>query len=376
MTSQDGSAVSQLPVALIIEDDPHFSGLLAFHLRAQGYQPVQVYRGLEAEAAARAVQPALITLDILLPDRDGWSVLSDLQRDPHSQRVPVLIISVVEEAIQRQVGPTLWLQKPFKRGQLVETVMRLVPTLQRPARVLVVDDDPMMSDMVRAILPPDFTVHAALNSDQALSRIRAEVPDILLLDLVLPNVDGWGLLADVRADPRACHVPVLVLTAKHLTPHEQEQLCRAARLTLLKQAFTPEALIEKVRYLAGVAEVMPLTAPERPALAGADEDVDLSLFEADFVAEARRHLLRIRAVLDDRTYEVVEGAARAAHTLKGSAAIMRRPELSQAAAEAERLLLSNLTGAGPFDRDRLARLREVTQRIDALIGPAPTLTSV
>ncbi len=355
-------------VALIIEDDPQFGRLLAYHLRQAGYSPVQCERGQDAIAAC-SLRPALITLDILLPDLDGWSVLREIRRAPLMQRVPVLVISVLsEEELGTDCGPTAFLYKPTGRLDLIDAIARLAPRVAAPARVLLVDDDPLMSELLPLMLqPPQFEIRTAAGARQAAEILAAETPDVILLDLIMPEVSGFEFLQALRADPRTRPVPVLVLTAKHLSPQEQIDLSQAAQVVMTKKHFTLPRMLDKLHLL---ERAMPLLNSSSPVVRdGAPPalDVDLSLFREDFRNEARACLSAMCTFADAANLAAVEDAARAAHTLKGSAAMMGYSEIGELAAHAERLLLDMRDGKIGLDPIHLDTLRDLAQRVGQIV---------
>ena len=363
-------------VALIIEDDPQFSRMLAYHLLQAGYDPVQCERGQDAIAASLRLRsgqgpprPALITLDILLPDVDGWSVLREIRRAPLMQRVPVLVISVLSEAeLGVGCGPTAFLYKPTSRLELIEAIARLAPRAPTPTRVLLVDDDPLMSELLHFMLrPPQFEIRTAAGARQAAEMLASEKPDVILLDLVLPEVNGFELLQALRADAATRALPVLVLTAKHLSPQEQIDLSQAAQLVMTKERFTLPRMLEKLHLLERAMPLLHASPPVGRDGAPPTLDVDLSLFREDFRDEARAHLSVIRAFAETGDVAVVEDAARAAHTLKGSAAMMGYSEIGELAAHAERLLLDVRDGTTPLYPLPQSTLRDIYQRIEQIV---------
>ena len=361
------------PIALIIEDDLKFSDMLAFHLRKQGYHPVQQYRGLDACVAARALRPALITLDIILPDLDGWRVLHDLKSDPQMQRVPVLIISVLEESeLGEGFGPTMYLQKPMTRSELTEAVTRLAPASNMPTQVLLVDDDPLIGELLGAMLPsPRFAVKTATSAGQAAQSLSAALPDLIMLDLVMPKVSGFEFLETLRADSHTRRLPVLVLTAKHLSAREQHDLSQAAQVTLTKASFTLDRLIEKVRYLERVSSLITPSAAAARRPDSQATNVDVSQFRDDFLAEARECLSRLRTWVEQYAESgdapSTESAARAAHTLKGASAMMGHIALSDLAAQGEDLLRSVLDGEAQLDETSLTTLRQLHEGMERMV---------
>lgn len=371
-TSAPASSAATGRTAWIIEDDPSFSDLLAHQLGQIGYQSVQHYQGQDAINAARAVRPSLITLDILLPDLGGWDVLRDLKSIPALQRVPVLIISVLDAAqLGEDCGPTAFLRKPASRQDLTDAVTRLAQPSETPARILFVDDDPFMTDIAKAMLrPPRFTVTTASSARAAVEALADDLPDVVLLDLVMPVISGFQLLETLRANPRTRRLPVLALSAKHLSAQEQNNLSQAAQVVLTKSTFTPERLVEKVRRLEqaySLINPLAITAPRNDVK---PMDLDMAQFHGDFVAEARRQLSNLQTALEH--YEAsgdasaIENAARAAHTLKGAAAMMNYTELRDIAAQAESLFAGTPDQSATLDMQRLKTAHELHQKMERI----------
>ena len=370
-------------IALIIEDDSQFSDMLAVCLRAQGYQPVQCYRGQDAIAAARELRPALLTLDILLPDLDGWSVLREIRSAPRMQRVPVVIVSILKEAeLGPDSGPTAFLRKPAPRAELIEAIARLAPAAPgAPTRVLFVDDDPLLAEMIELLLPSSrFNLQAVTDARRAAEALDAGLPDLILLDLIMPEVDGFEFLQTLRANPPTRHLPVLVLTAKHLSPQEQSDLSQAAQIVLTKKTFTPDHLAAKIRYLDHISPLIGLPAAAAPPKEAPFVETDMAQFRDDFLAEARKHLSRLSAGLvqgqqseDTESIAVPPrdgdylGSVRAAHTLKGTAGMMGYADLGGLAAQVESLLIGVMGGTLALDPPRLAQLRDLHRRMVRIV---------
>jgi len=373
MNTPHPNSSSARRTALIIEDDQDFNGLLAFQLQRAGYHIVQCYTGQSALDAARQLHPTLITLDIVLPDVDGWRVLRDLKSMPHLQRVPVLVISILGEGeLGSDCGPTAYLRKPASRSELIDAIHRLALPANKPTRVLLVDDDRLITDMIGAMLrPPAFSFRAAASAQAALRALNNELPDLILLDLVMPEVSGYQLLEMLRADPRTRHLPVLALTAKHLTPKEQIALSQAAEIKITKSAFNPQRLIEKIHHL---ERVHPLIDPfDMPAQAQAQVEMDMSQFREDFMREAHTQLSNLRASLErygqGGNAAALEAAMQAAHTLKGDAAAMGFLDLSDLAAQAEDLFARALPPLQtPLDSNGLRRARVLWQNMTDLVA--------
>jgi signal transduction histidine kinase/CheY-like chemotaxis protein len=247
------------PSILIVDDDPAARELLAANLKGAGYRLVHAAGGEEALNLARTLRPDAITLDILMPKPDGWDVLNALKADPDLCDIPVIIVTVApERGIGLSLGAVEVLTKPVDRARLTALINRLVC---RDGLVLVVEDDADTRDMMRhTIEKMGLLVAETTNGRQALSWLRDNPqPAIILLDLMMPEMDGFAFL-DVlsdRADWR--EIPVIVVTAKQLTAGERERLARQARKVMEKATATRSDIA------AAIGEAVRRRPPRGPA---------------------------------------------------------------------------------------------------------------
>jgi CheY-like chemotaxis protein/anti-sigma regulatory factor (Ser/Thr protein kinase) len=233
---------------LVIDDDPGTHVLVAENLKPLGARFLAASTGVAGLATARAERPDLILLDVRLPDRQGWEVLHDLKADPATQDIPVIVVSVVDrESLGFSLGAADYIVKPVNWDQLYKVLGRLgfVPAL---GDVLVVDDDTeQVSLLQRALESRGFTVRTAADGTQALARAREQRPGLILLDLMMPVMDGFDTLTHLRRDPKTADVPVLVLTAKDLTDDDRARLGGKVSALLQKQRVPLDQLIAEVR---------------------------------------------------------------------------------------------------------------------------------
>ncbi|NWG76574.1 MAG: response regulator, partial [Rubrivivax sp.] len=250
------------PLALIVEDDRDFSSLLALHLQQAGLRTQQCFTGDNALPMIRALSPSLITLDMILPGKDGWTILREIKAAPELRDIGVVIISGADHAPQvAEAGHVEYVSKPLLKTNLLEAMERLrARTPQRALRVLITDDDPMLVELMKAMLPrPDYEVTVAINGLHAIDHITQALPDVVILDLLMPDMNGFELLRALRSDPRTRDVPVLILTAKELTTAEEAELDQAAQGVIIKTQ------LRRDRLLAEIRRVQKMTAP--PAVA-------------------------------------------------------------------------------------------------------------
>lgn len=218
--AQSGAARS----VLVIDDDPVVRDLLQRHLARNGYRVETVAGGKEGLARARELRPDAITLDVLMPEMDGWAVLGALKDDPGLADIPVIMVSIVDQrSIGFSLGAADYLNKPVDRKQLLAVLRRHC----RPAahRVLLVEDDAATREAIRRVLEKsDWTVTEAENGRVGLGRLAESVPDAILLDLMMPEMDGFEFISRLRQREAWQKIPVVVITAKTLTAEDRARL--------------------------------------------------------------------------------------------------------------------------------------------------------
>jgi PAS domain S-box-containing protein len=233
-------------VIVAIDDDPDVIYLLQENLAEAGYRVIGATSGEEGLQQARALRPFAITLDILMPHKDGWQLLHDLKGDPATQDIPIMVLSIVDnKALGYRLGAFKYLLKPFDRETILAALTHIPP--QR-GRLLVVDDDPQVIDLVRQLLEGEpYEVVAAADGQEALEAIARQRPDIVLLDLLMPRLDGFAVIAHLRQEPQYRQLPVIVLTAKTLTAAEYALLDQRVRTVLQKQGLDRDTLLEELQ---------------------------------------------------------------------------------------------------------------------------------
>jgi len=217
------------PLVLVVEDDVRAANLLTLYLGRGGYRTDVVADGAQALDAAKALQPVAITLDILLPSLDGWEVLRELKRDEKTRDIPVVVVSVVgNEELGYALGAVDYFVKPVDRQALLARLGRYTFTTkvrQREVRVLVVDDDPSAVTLLDGILrPAGFTVLGATGGAEGIATAQADHPDLILLDLMMPDVSGFEVIRALKSDDHTRNIPILVVTAKDLSDEDKVAL--------------------------------------------------------------------------------------------------------------------------------------------------------
>ena len=228
---------------LVIEDDPSAASLLAEHIGGNGYEVEIATTGEQGLARAIEDPPALICLDIRLPGAlDGWQLLARLRERPDTAETPVVICTGRNGRDRASaLGVTDFISKPFSQRQIREAIERLLP--EGRGSVLVVDDDPAVRRLVFETLHGDgIDLREASDGMSALAEIAARKPDALILDLMMPGVDGFHVLEQLQENPETKLLPVVVLTAKRLTTAERDGLRDRAVSLLEKSAYSPQDL--------------------------------------------------------------------------------------------------------------------------------------
>ncbi|MGR8918038.1 MAG: response regulator [Gammaproteobacteria bacterium] len=252
-TATDGDLV------LVIDDDPAAREVLARTLTREGYSVVTAPDGDTGLERARALEPIAITLDVMMPGRDGWSVLRELKADERTSAIPVILSTMVDD---RNLGYTLgaaeYLTKPLDRKRLTE-VLRKYRCAEGPCSLLLVEDDPQVRDLERRALEKEgWRVIEALNGREALAAMERERPDLIMLDLMMPVMDGFEFVLEMRARPEWRDIPVIVVTAKDLTVSDRELLSGQVQSVVEKGGMSTEQLLDVVRR---TLEACRVTAP-------------------------------------------------------------------------------------------------------------------
>ena len=235
------------PSVLIVEDDPETLQILDRHIQAGGYRTLSAPDGLSAVELARRLQPDVISLDLRLPYMDGWQVLRALKEDPDTASIPVIMVSMTSPDHSRPApGIVGYLEKPVERGRLLELLRECLGGTS--GRVLIVEDDsPTLEYMAEILEGEGWVVGRAVDAMEALA-LLPEGYDLILLDLVLPTMNGFDFIANIQSDERWKDLPIIVSTEKQLTDTERELLERKIFFVYEKHRGFDE-LLQHIRQL-------------------------------------------------------------------------------------------------------------------------------
>jgi signal transduction histidine kinase/DNA-binding response OmpR family regulator len=239
------------PRVLVIEDDRAAALLIQAQLASAGYEVMMCLEPQNAIEVAAQFQPSAITLDIVMKPKNGWEVLSQLKRDSRTAHIPMIVVSIVDQpGMGALLGADEYLVKPVEKGILLAALERRVSRrpADGPARpILVVEDDTATREFIAEMLVAQgYAVATASDGALARAHVAANLPELVILDLVLPEVSGFALLEEWRASPRTADLPVFVLTSKDLNHEEQRYLRLHAESLLYKQQPWHEALLKQL----------------------------------------------------------------------------------------------------------------------------------
>ncbi|HEV2349596.1 MAG TPA: response regulator [Terriglobia bacterium] len=251
---------------LICDDDASVRSVIGSMLVSQGYEVVLASSGQEAVERAASQHPDAIMMDIMMPGMDGWQTMAALKENSETKGVPVIVTSVLRPAAEGPSGETIpaWVQKPVDETKLSRTLEQVLASHPRAARVLLVEDDMDLARVVIATLERHGmeTIHAKTGRE-AIELSQKTSPDLLVLDLILPEVDGFEVVSWLRRHGRLCDIPLVVYTAKDLTEQEREQLRLGASEFLTKSQVSLEEFEKRVLGL--LNQVIPEKQATGPA---------------------------------------------------------------------------------------------------------------
>jgi CheY-like chemotaxis protein/signal transduction histidine kinase/CHASE3 domain sensor protein len=295
-------------VILLVEDDGAFAMILRDLVHEMGFQCVAVTSATDGLVAAAKFLPSAIILDVNLPDHSGLGVLDQLKRDPRTRHIPVHIVSVSDykkEALE--LGAIGYALKPAKREELVAALRRMEAKFSQSLRhVLVVEDDPRQRESIRHLLSnADVQITAVASAGEALASLKAKTFDCMVVDFNLPDFSGYDLLEKMSQEEDVAFPPVIIYTGRALTREEEQRLRRYSRSIIIKDARSPERLLDEVTlFLHQVEAKLP---PEHQQMLKAARDRE-SILEGRrvlIVEDDVRNVFALSSVLEPKGMSVV-----------------------------------------------------------------------
>jgi PAS domain S-box-containing protein len=241
----------QKPLALIVEDSPQASELLKMYIESAGYRVEVAANGIDAVDMAKRLHPSVITLDLLLPMKDGWQVLKELKRHPLCKHIPVIVVSIIDEKnLGFSLGAVDYFVKPVNRDDLVQALdkVHLVehPDGRKPT-VLVIDDDRAATDLIQIILQNEgYNVLKAFHGKDGLEIAARENPDLIILDLIMPETSGFNVAYQLKQIPATRGIPIIILTSMEIDEEMQAQLGGHVATLMSKSSFTKRDLLREI----------------------------------------------------------------------------------------------------------------------------------
>ncbi|HYC90921.1 MAG TPA: response regulator [Thermoanaerobaculia bacterium] len=247
---------------LVIDDDPLQRDLMQRYLRKEGYTVCTASGGAHGLRLAHKLRPAAITLDVMMPDMDGWTVLSALKADPELRDVPVIMLTMVDDPVRGfTLGASDYATKPVDRRRLSQ-ILQKYTCLVPPCPVLVIDDDSSARALTRFMLEKEgWAVTEAENGIEALRSMEKERPSLIFLDLMMPEMDGFAFAAEVGRRPEWRSIPIVVVTSQDLTSEDRRRLSGHVERILRKVGDSRESLLEQVRDLLAGSRAARLPEP-------------------------------------------------------------------------------------------------------------------
>ena len=251
-TSETADASGNKRTILVAEDNEQAAQLLGIYLTEAGYQVEYATDGEEAIEKAAEIHPFAITLDILLPKKDGWQVLREMKTKPNLQLIPVIIVSVTEERqLAFGLGAVDHLVKPIDKETLLASLQSLkLPSRDGAPRILVVDDDPQTVRLLSTVLTNDgYEVLKVYGGSEAIETAISQSPDLIILDMMMPQVDGFQVVRHLTGDPRTCDIPIIICTALDLTDEDRDRLNGQIQSVIQKTGNVKEELLATIKRI-------------------------------------------------------------------------------------------------------------------------------
>jgi CheY-like chemotaxis protein/signal transduction histidine kinase/HAMP domain-containing protein len=295
-------------VLLVVEDDPHYCRILLDLARQRGFKILLARTGANALALARKYRPSAVSLDVFLPDMLGWTVLNQLKRNPETRHIPVQILTIEDErqyGLER--GAFQFITKTVTTDALEAAFDRLKSfTASRVRRLLVVEDDPAEQLSVTELLGhSDVEITTAGTGAAALAALRAGSFDCVVLDLRLPDMSGFELLARLQEDPELRGTPIVVFTGRELNDHEETELRKVAKSIVLKGVRSPERLLDETAlFLHRVIADLP-EAKQHMIEALHESDEPLSGRKVLVVDDDIRNIFALNSLLERHSMQVI-----------------------------------------------------------------------
>jgi len=239
---------------LVIDDEPAIAQLIKINLEADGYEVDTALDGMEGIEKAKASPPDVITLDVLMPGMNGFQVMELLKKNPGTADIPVIFISIVEGPQKDRgfhLGAVDFLTKPIEYGELLKSLKKIESSIGKVTgvkkEVLVIDDEVDVANLIKVNLEDQgYDVFVAYNGPDAIAIARERKPEVIMLDLAMPGMDGFSVMKVLKQDKETEHIPIIVLTGHDTKGYKQKSLMLGAAQYMTKP-FSEKDIVEEIK---------------------------------------------------------------------------------------------------------------------------------
>ncbi len=242
------------PLVLIIEDNVQASQLIQMYLQEAGYRTEIARDGSEGLEKAKRLKPNIITLDMIMPIKDGWQVLKELKRHPICKDIPIIIISITDEKkLGFSMGAVDYFVKPVNKEDLINAIQKiplpLIRTKQHP-KVLIIDDDRTAAELIQVILEAEgYEVIKTVNGKEGVRLAATEAPDLIILDLIMPEISGFNVAYQLKQHKQTRNTPIIILTSMDVDEDTKEQMQGFISSIMSKSRFTKKDLLREINAI-------------------------------------------------------------------------------------------------------------------------------
>ncbi|MBI5020069.1 MAG: response regulator [Ignavibacteriales bacterium] len=242
------------PLVLIIEDNAQASQLIQMYLQEAGYRTEIAKDGNEGLEKAKRLKPQIITLDMIMPVKDGWQVLKELKRHPICKDIPIIIISITDEKkLGFSMGAVDYFVKPVNKDELLSALnkipMRTIEQKQHP-KVLIIDDDKNASELIQVMLEAEgYEVISTMNGKDGVQLALSENPDLIILDLIMPDISGFNVAYQLKQQAKTRNTPIIILTSMEVDDDTREQMQGFISSIMSKSRFTKKDLLREINTI-------------------------------------------------------------------------------------------------------------------------------
>jgi CheY-like chemotaxis protein len=236
---------------LVVDDEKDIREIIKIALSDAGFEVVEAGDGKTAIEMAKSQKPDLITMDIIMPNLDGFEAAKIIKENPETKNIPIIILSVMAQDKDKYIqGITDYISKPFRTDELVIKIRQTIEKMgvaTQLKNILVVDDDPDVIDIISLSLKDrDFIITGASNGVEALEKLKICIPNIIIADINMPRMDGFELIKNLKKEPKYANIPIIVLTGTHISKDDESRGITLGATKYLTKPFTIDALVKDI----------------------------------------------------------------------------------------------------------------------------------